>query len=134
MNIGSRFYNDKFRRRIQNHFSEKTRRSLKVSKKFLPVLEFRINLFWSLSKAWIESSGTWNIGQRLENANFGRRTEDGFSRKPRQTLELFKKFSAMLQFAINFFWSAFEISVECDFLFFKCCECRMFNCQIFNWR
>ena len=46
---------------------------------------------------------TWNIGQRLENANFGRRTEDGFSGKPRQTLELFKKFSAMLQFAINFF-------------------------------
>ena len=52
-------------RRIQNHVSGKLRQSFKLSKNFLPILGFRINLFRCLSKAYIESPGLWNIGSRL---------------------------------------------------------------------
>ena len=36
--------------RIQNHFSGKVRQTLKLSKIVVPIFEFPINLFWSLSK------------------------------------------------------------------------------------
>ena len=42
---------------IQNHVSGKLRQSFKLSKNFLPILGFRINLFRCLSKAYIESPG-----------------------------------------------------------------------------
>ena len=38
-------YNAKFPERIQNHFSGKLRQTLKLSKNFLTILEFPINLF-----------------------------------------------------------------------------------------
>ena len=44
-NIGLKLYNTKFGRRIQNHFSGKARQTLKLSKNFLPIFEFPINLF-----------------------------------------------------------------------------------------
>ena len=40
-----RFYNAKFARRIQSHFSRKTKQSLNLSKNFLRLLEFPISLF-----------------------------------------------------------------------------------------
>ena len=39
-NIGSRFYNAKFGRRIQNHFSRRAKQTLILSKIILPILEF----------------------------------------------------------------------------------------------
>ena len=44
-NIGSGLYKAKVGRQIKNHFSGKGRRTLKLSKNLLPILEFPINLF-----------------------------------------------------------------------------------------
>ena len=103
-------------------------------KYFYLILEFPINLLWSLSKAQMESSGPWNIGLTLYNAKFGQRIQNHFSGKVRQALEVFKNSLLILEFLINLFWSVWEISVDCDFCFFKFCECLMFNCEILNWR
>ena len=48
LNIGKKLKNAKFARRIQNHFSGKTRLALKLGGSFLFMLEFPINLFRSL--------------------------------------------------------------------------------------
>ena len=60
--IGSRLYNAKFGRRMWNHFSGKARQILRLSKNFLPILEFPINLFWIPSKTEMESPEWLNIG------------------------------------------------------------------------
>ena len=54
-NIGSMLFNAKFNQRIQNHFFGKASQELKLSKNLLCICEFPIKLFWSVSKAWIES-------------------------------------------------------------------------------
>ena len=50
-NICTRLKNNKFGQRMQNHFSGKTKQTLKLSSNVLPTLKIPINLFWSLSKA-----------------------------------------------------------------------------------
>ena len=57
--------NAKFGWRIQKHFSGKAKQTSKLSKNFLHIFEFPINLFRSLSIAWIESYELQNIGSRL---------------------------------------------------------------------
>ena len=49
-NIGYRFDNAEFGKRIQTHFSEKVRLALKLCEDFLFMLECRTNLFSSLPK------------------------------------------------------------------------------------
>ena len=63
------FNNYKFAQQIQIYFSGKQRQSLKPLKSFLPILEFLINLFWSLSKALMKSYGSWSIGQCFRMTN-----------------------------------------------------------------
>ena len=63
------FNNYKFAQQIQIYFSGKQRQSLKPLKSFLPILEFPINLFWSLSKALMKSSGSWSFGQSFRMTN-----------------------------------------------------------------
>ena len=48
LNIGSRLYNAKFGQQIQIDFSEKATQTLKLFKNVLSILEFPINLLWSL--------------------------------------------------------------------------------------
>ena len=86
--IASRLYNAIFGWEIQNRFSGKARQTLKLYKNFFLILGFSINLFWSLSKAWIESSESWNTGWRLYYAKFGWRIQNHFSEKVTQTLKL----------------------------------------------
>ena len=81
-------------------------------KLIFPILEFPMNLRWSLWKHEIESSGPCNIGSRLENVKFGLRIQNHFSGKARETLELFKKFFSILELPINLFWSLLNASVE----------------------
>ena len=64
-NFSSRVWNVKVGWRIQNYFSGKVRQTLKVSENLLPILESPINLFWSVSKAWIASYELRNIGSRF---------------------------------------------------------------------
>ena len=97
---------------MQNHFSEKTCQTVKLFKIFLPILEFHINLFWSLSKAYIHSFEWLNIGLRLSNTKFGRRIQNRYSEEVRQTLELFKSFLPTLQFPTDLFWSLSKASIE----------------------
>ena len=83
LNIGSTIEISKFGQQIQNHFSSKTRQTLKLSKKFLA---FPINLFWSLSKVLVESSERLNIGIRLKNVKCAQRIQTiclGMWGKPR---------------------------------------------------
>ena len=54
-----------FDRRIQKHFSGKARQTLELFKKFLLILEWPINLSWSVPKIEIEPSERLNIGSRL---------------------------------------------------------------------
>ena len=56
-------------------------KTLKLFKGFLSILKFPKNLFWSLSKASIESCGAMNIGSRFYNAKFGQRIQNHFSGK-----------------------------------------------------
>ena len=111
-NIGSSLYNDKSGQRIENHFSGKVRLALKFCHDFLPMLEFPINLFWSLSNAKIKSSVRLNVSERLKNAKFARRIQNYFSGKLRQTLKPLENFIRILQFSINFFWSLYEAKIE----------------------
>ena len=78
-------------------FWESQAETLKYSKTFLPILEFPINFFLSVSKSEIESSGPCNICSRLENAKFGWRMQNHFSGKARQNLKLSKNFLFMLE-------------------------------------
>ena len=96
LSVSKRFKNAKFARRIQNHFSEKVKQTLKISENFLRILEFPVNLFWSLSKTKIESFDKLNIGSRLYNAKFAR---------PTQILKLSKNVPHIIEFSINKFWS-----------------------------
>ena len=58
------FKKAKFVGRIQNYFSAKTRQIKKLFQNLLPIFEFPVNLFWSLSKALIESYELGNNGSR----------------------------------------------------------------------
>ena len=104
-NIGSSLYNDKSGQRIENHFSGKVRLALKFCHDFLPMLEFPINLFWSLSKAKIKSSVRLNVSERLKNAKFAQRIQNRFSGRARQPLKIPKNFFCILLFPKNLFWS-----------------------------
>ena len=53
------------------------------SRKTLFYIVLPKNLFWSLSKAEMESCGPWNIGSRLWNAKFGWQIQNYFSGKAR---------------------------------------------------
>ena len=66
LNIWKRLKHAKFGQWIKNHFYGKARQTLKLSKKFAPNLEFHINLFWSLTKAYIKPSEPLNISARLK--------------------------------------------------------------------
>ena len=92
LSVIKRLKNAKFARRIQNHFSEKVKQTLKISENFLRILEFPINFFWSLSETKIESSDKLNIGLRLYNAKFAR---------PTQILKLSKNVPHIIAFSIN---------------------------------
>ena len=51
-------------------FFWKAKQILKLSKHFVPLLEFPINMFRSLSKALIKSFDPMNIGSMLVNFKF----------------------------------------------------------------
>ena len=48
LNISTKLKNSEFAPRIQNHFLGNARQSLKLCKKFFPILGLLINFFWSL--------------------------------------------------------------------------------------
>ena len=85
--------------------SEEVRQTLELFKSFLPTLQFPTNLFWSLSKASIESSVWSNIRLRVYNDKNCRRIQAHFSGKLRPISKLCKSFVLMLEFPINSFWS-----------------------------
>ena len=95
-----RVFNAKFSWGIQNHFPGKTRQTLELSKNFFHLLEFRVDLFWSLSKDQMECSEWLVIGSMLYNAKFGRRIQNRLSGKAKQTLKLFKNHFPVLEFPI----------------------------------
>ena len=70
-------------------------------KSFFLILEFPINLFWSLPKVSIEFSGPWIIRSRRYNAKFGRPIQNHFSGKTRQNLKLSKNFLSIFKFPLS---------------------------------
>ena len=73
--------------RSKAKFSGNERKTLKLPKNFLLILEFPINLSWSMqNQAQIVSSEPWNICSRLYNAKFVQPIQNHFSGKARQTL------------------------------------------------
>ena len=94
LNIGSTIEISKFGQQIQNHFSSKTRQTLKLSKKFLA---FPINLFWSLSKVLVESSERLNIGIRLKNVKCAQRIQNHLPGNVRETSKPPKTFFPMFR-------------------------------------
>ena len=114
--IASSLYNANLGQRIQNHFCGKVRLASKLCKKFLPMLEFPIKLFWNLQKALIKSSVRLNVGKRLKNAKFIRRIQNHFlwegkanvepSRKVSKYIEVFYKFTLKSVKSVNrIFWA-----------------------------
>ena len=91
----------------QTIFLEKRGKPWNFPKNVLLILEIVINLFWSVSKASIESSETWNISSRPYNAKFVQQTQNHFSGKARQTLKFSKNIFSILErsLSLNLFWS-----------------------------
>ena len=65
LNIGTWLCNTKFGQRIQNHLSGKGRLTLKLSKKFLPILDLPLNL--SKPKSNLRNDATLLQGSKMYN-------------------------------------------------------------------
>ena len=69
MNIGTKLNNAKFGQQMQNDFSRKLKQILKLFTKITHILEFPINLFWSLQKVQIEPLSYWMLVQGSKMSN-----------------------------------------------------------------
>ena len=81
-------------------FPEKVRQTVKLSITFLHMLEYSVKLFWRLPKALIESLVQWNNDSRLYNAKFGKRIQNHFSGKVRESWNSLKTFFLYWSFFI----------------------------------
>ena len=95
LNIGTWLCDTKFGQRIQNHFSGKARLTLKLSKKFLPILDLPLNL--SKSKSNLRNDATLLQGSKMYN--LVNKVESHFSENEAKHW----KFFLILEFLINLF-------------------------------
>ena len=66
----------------------------------LVIFEIPLNIFWSLSRTYIESSEWYNIGLWNYNAKFGRRIQNHSSGKATKILEFLRKFFRIFELCI----------------------------------
>ena len=92
LNISTKLKNSEFAPRIQNHFLGNARQSLKLCKKFFPILGLLINFFWSLWKYKNESSEWLNIVTRLKKCQICSANTKPFSGESEANLETLNKF------------------------------------------
>lgn len=137
MTIDKRLYNAKCGGWIQNYFSRRARQTLEHLESFLPVLEFPIDVCWSLSEASIKSCERYEIDSRLWNAKFRERIQNYFWEREANlgTLQkLFTYIGVSYQFVLKSLKTLIWIFLAMEYCF-KALECQLslMNAKSFFW-